>query len=414
MKKSAKVLILMSIGGIYFCSYFQRIAVPGTIFDELQSAFTLSASGVAALAAIYLYIYGGLQPLVGILVDSWGAGRTILASGLLLSIGSLLFPLSHSVFMLYFTRVLIGIGAAMVFVSLAKEVDELFGVKDFPLFLSFGIIMGYTGGLFGTYPFEQLVRLQGWRAALSLVGILGVACLFIAAVLFYRTGRLRQKKGIIWGGYFLQVLKNRSFYPLILTGSLNFSIYFLLQATIGKKFLQDFCGLSSGKAASFTFIMMLVCMAGVLLAGLGSTYFRRRRPFLLFSALATLASSLMLLAGVQGDWPRGFFLACYILLAMASSLTPVFATSAKELNPREASGTSIGIINASMYIVVALLTSAGGFILDAFSHEAIKTPTAVLYPMEAYRMIFMVCSALAVVSFISSLKIRESAGEALN
>jgi MFS family permease len=388
-------------------SFFQRVAVPGTVFDEIQSEFALSASGVAALGTVYLYLYGGLQPLAGILCDSWGAGRTVLLSGLLLSVGALAFPCSESVAVLYLTRALVGIGAAMAYVSLSKEVDELFGARDFPFFLGLGMMLGYSGGLFATYPLARLVQGQGWRQALFEVALVGAFVWLAAVVLLRRTGRLGRRPHAGFGGWLKVVLRNPGFLALTVSASINFSIYFLLQATLGKKFLQDTCGVPSASAAAFTFTMMLVCMASILLGGLLARYSRRRKPFMLCGSLLTLSAAVLLLVGVMTAPPRGYFLACYMLLALASAFSVIYTTTAKELNPRAAAGTSIGLLNAGAYLGVALLTSAVGCILDVYASHAVKTAAAVLYPRAAYRTVFALCVALAAVSCLCAWRVRE-------
>jgi MFS family permease len=405
--RRTRIAILLCISGIYFMSFFQRVAVPGTVFDEIQSEFGLSASGVAALGTIYLYLYGGMQPLAGILSDSWGAGRTVLVSGLLLSVGALAFPCAGSVAVLYLTRALVGLGAAMVYVSLTKEVDELFGERDFPLFLGLGVMLGYAGGLFATYPLARLVQGQGWRQALFEVGGVCLLVWFAALVLLQRTGRLGRRTHAGFGGWVKVVLRNPGFLALTASGTINFSIYFLLQATLGKKFLQDTCGVPPATAAAFTFTMMLVCMTGIFLGGILARHSARRRPFILCGSLLTLAAATLLLLGVVCPAPRGYFLACYALLALASSFSVIYTTAAKELNPREAAGTSIGLLNAGAYFGVALLTSAVGIILDAYAGQAVKTATAVLYPREAYRTVFALCAALAAVSCLCAWRVRE-------
>ena len=63
------VAAFATMGSIYFFSYFQRVGVPGTIFNELQSSFAATAAAVTALSSIYLYIYAGAQLIVGMLAD---------------------------------------------------------------------------------------------------------------------------------------------------------------------------------------------------------------------------------------------------------------------------------------------------------------------------------------------------------
>jgi hypothetical protein len=41
-----------AMASVYFFSYVQRTAIPGTIFDELQVDFSLAAASVAALGAL--------------------------------------------------------------------------------------------------------------------------------------------------------------------------------------------------------------------------------------------------------------------------------------------------------------------------------------------------------------------------
>jgi len=407
MRRSTRIAILLCVSGLYFMSFFQRVAVPGTIFDELQAAFRLSASGVAALGTVYLYLYSGMQPLAGVLADAWGPGRTLLASGLVLSLGAVVFPCSSSVPVLYLTRALVGIGAALIYVSLAKELDEVFGERNFPVVLGIGVVIGYAGGLFGTYPFERLAASAGWRQALLGVGVTGCAIWVLAALFLQRCGRLRRRAGTHFGGWVKTVLCNRSYLLLTLSCSITFAIGFLMQATLGKKFLQDVCGVPSSQAAGFTFTMMLACMTGVFLSGMVAQRTRQRRPFVILAAGLILAAACLLLAGTQFGWPRAFFLACYALLGVAYSFTVFYATAAKELNPREAAGTAIGLMNAGVYLMVALVTTLTGAILDAYGGQAGPTGTAVIYPREAYRAVFILCVALALVSCVCAYAVRE-------
>jgi uncharacterized membrane protein len=64
------VTAMAAMVALYFFSFFLRTAIPGTIFDELQSDLKLTASSVTALGSIYLYIYAAMQLLVGLLAIS--------------------------------------------------------------------------------------------------------------------------------------------------------------------------------------------------------------------------------------------------------------------------------------------------------------------------------------------------------
>jgi sugar phosphate permease len=120
--RALSLVIMASITVIYFFSYLQRVAVPGTIFDELQSAFSAPASAITALGVIFLIIYGGMQLVVGVLTDRVGVFKVLLAGGVTLCAGSLIFPMAHTLPVLYTARGLVAFGASLIFASVVKRV----------------------------------------------------------------------------------------------------------------------------------------------------------------------------------------------------------------------------------------------------------------------------------------------------
>lgn len=407
-----ELLILASMLPIYFFSYFQRVAVPGTIFDELQSTFAASAGAIAWLSSIYLYIYGVMQPVTGILADRLGAARVVMIGGLLLSVGSVLFPLAGTLPTLYAARVVVGLGGSMILVSLAKAVDELFDAEHFVMLMSIAVFLGYAGGLVGTLPFERVASAVGWRGALLGAGIVCSIALLGAFLLLHRVGQLAHRRGSSSLRAIGVIFSNGASWPLMLSNFGNFAVYFLLQATIGKKFLTDCGGLSSAAAASFTGVMMIVAMCAALTGGFLSRLFgNRRKPFIMAGiacvVIAVSAILLLLHFGIGGKW----FLPCYIVLACSCMGAAALTASMKELNPPDTVGTSIGVYNGMAYVAVATVSSLAGFMMDRYQDQTVRTAAAIVYPNEAYRDIFLLCLALSVGSLAVAAFIRETHGE---
>src|SRR5450759_1644366 len=125
-QKRTELLILAGMIALYFFSYFQRVAVPGTVFNELQVDFNASAVAITALGALFLYVYGFWQIFAGMLADRFGGLRMVLIGGLLMTAGALVFPLARGLPLLYTTRVLVAFGASFMYISLIKEIDTLF------------------------------------------------------------------------------------------------------------------------------------------------------------------------------------------------------------------------------------------------------------------------------------------------
>ena len=409
--KKTTLLIFLSINAVYFFSYFQRVAVPGTIFNELQTSFLLSASAVATLGTLYLYIYGGMQFLAGMMADRLGAGRVLITGGALLSAGSILFPLSHSLTALYLNRALVGFGASLIFISIIKELDNLFDTRDFPFFLGASLVLGYSGGLFGTLPFERAVHFFGWRNSLLAAGILCSLAVICMSLLLQKTGQLAKKDLNFSLQVIRNIVRNKISVPVIFSGSINFSVYFLIQATLGKKFLQDCYHLDSRTAAGFTFVMMLVAIFCSLFSGYFSRAIGRRKPIMVGATSVTLFSILLMILALIHHFTVGWLLLGYILLAMSAGASPVYTTTMKELSPAESAATAVGFLNGICYILVSFLINLSGFGLDRFRASAIHTSQAVIYPPQAYLTIFIGCLLLAAASCFTSFFIRESYGK---
>ncbi len=404
--------MLLSITGLYFFSFFQRVAVPGSIFNDLQTEFAISASDVTRLSAIYLLVYASLQPFAGYMADRFGGIRVVLVSGMLLCIGSILFPLSHGETGLYLSRALVGLGASTMYLCMVKETDHYFGGKNFAPIFGILCLLGYAGGLAGTRPFRMLVENMGWRNSCMTAAIFTCIILICSWILMRKVNRdeaVKKPEHIFKS--MGTVFKNRLNYPLLITIPLCFSIYLSIQATIGSKFLEDFCGISPLASSGYTFTMMFFTMSAMLLSGFASKMIgNRRKCFVIFNGVSTMIAMLMILTGIIFRLHPSFFLAAFILSATASGCTPVNASFMRELNPPDKVAVSIGIFNTVVYAMVAVMAQVIGQVLDSFKDMAVNTEKARVYPPSAYITIFSIFLAFSIVAVVASFYSRETHG----
>ena len=97
MKNSQRGLVLTVLilcGVLYFIANFQRIAVPGAVFDILEQELSVSAAHIAAFGAIFMYVYAAGQLITGILVDRYGSIRVLSCGGIIFGLGCIMFPIS--------------------------------------------------------------------------------------------------------------------------------------------------------------------------------------------------------------------------------------------------------------------------------------------------------------------------------
>jgi len=411
-RRGTALLIVSCMCAIYFFAYFQRVSIPGAIFNQLQSSLAISAGAVAAFGALYMYIYGGMQFIAGAMNDRFGAVRVILLGGILLAVGSVLFPLAGSLQLLYASRALVALGDSLIYISIVKALDQLFPARMFPVLLGIAMFVGCAGGLASTLPMERAVHAWGWRPSLLIAGITTAIVVAASGWIFRRTRGVTRHVSTLSLRSIPTILRDRSNLMMFIAAPLNFAVFFLVLTVIGKKFLLDYGRIDSPTASLLTFTMMAMPM---LIALINGVFLRmsggRRRPLMMLSIVLALLSVAALLAGIHFGLSTGWFLFCYILLGLSTLASPISNIIMKELNSSEQLGLAIGIANGVSYLDVALCSTLAGTILDHYRIHAVLTAGAIVYPQQAYTSIFLCCLALLALAFICVLFIRETGKE---
>ena len=408
MKKRRQIIVLTIIVMIYFFSYFQRVAIPGTIFNEVQTDLKLNSAQIALLGSMFTFIYGSMQIFVGYMIDRFGALRLSLVAAVFISLGSILFPLSHNLWQLYATRILVGLGSSFIFLCIVNQIHESFSEKNFSSILSSCLLIGFVGGLMGTRPLEAVVSSYGWREPLIVVGIATSAITLIG---FLFKGNAFKKKAVANNESLLvsikTVLKNKNIYFIIYPQVVVFASYFVIQTLIGKKLFEDCFNFSSDKAANMIFLLTIVSTIFVFIAGFASRLLNNlRKPQEILCTLFSIISLVMLLLGTR--YGSAWIIPALIILGISASANPIFLSSMKELSDPKYINTAMGVMNGSIYVIVGIFTAICGKILDLYKAEA--TATAIRYPKEAYQTILIICITLSIIAFFSCQKIKETSG----
>ncbi len=409
-----KIILFALMLALYFVSFFHRVAVPGTIFNELQKDFNASATSISMLGAIFLYIYAAMQLLTGILVDKAGPARTIILGGVILTIGVILFSLSKSLTMLYATRALLACGASLIYLCLVKEVAELFSDKNFAVFLGVVLISGYLGAITGTYPFERAVSFIGWRYSILATGI--ITAIFLSGIIFFylRIPNKEIRSVDISLDHVTSIIANVFTFPIYISNCISFSIYFLIQSSIGKKLLEDVFHFSSEKASTYVLCLVFSCMLGAGFSGMVSKMIdNKRKPLIVFGSSLSLVYCILMAFAIKGWVGEYILLPAFIALGLSSLGQTMGTACMKELNKRQMSATAISFLNAASYGAVAILVTASGYLMDLFTTMAVKVGDVLIYPKEAYMAIFTLCLVLSIFSLFGALLTRETQGVCL-
>lgn len=159
----------------YLLMASQRTA-PGLITDQLMRDFNVTAATIGLLTSIQFFVYTSLQVPMGILADRYGPNAFLILGATLTGLGTIIYSLSTHELMLFFSRILTGIGDATIWVNMVLILAQWFHRKEFVRLIGLAGMTGSLGFLLATVPFSTWIDLLGWRMAFCTAGLLLSLC----------------------------------------------------------------------------------------------------------------------------------------------------------------------------------------------------------------------------------------------
>jgi MFS family permease len=151
-------------------AFFVRLA-PAVAIPDLQRAFSLDAVELGLLTALYLWPFALMQPIAGVLVDAFGARRTVTIFLVIAGTGQVVFALAPSFSVALLGRALSGLGAATLYVGAAQIMTRWFRSSEFGTLTGAWTSVANLGGLTAAGPLAASIALVGWRISLGTVGV---------------------------------------------------------------------------------------------------------------------------------------------------------------------------------------------------------------------------------------------------
>ncbi|MBQ7694837.1 MAG: MFS transporter [Lentisphaeria bacterium] len=406
-----KVYFMLTMGVvIYFFANLQRVAIPGSIFDELQHDLNAGAKYITALGSMFMYVYAAGQLVVGLLDDRYGGERVITFGALLFCLGSVLFPFCTALPMLYFSRLLVGMGASAIYLSLVKILAFRFP-KNFPVLLGFFLLWGYAGGIVGTAPLVYMVKALSWRTAMAVIAGATVAS-YLLFLLSRHAVRLPPVTHAPFSfRIFGELLKKRHNRSIFLYSACSFGTYYCIHTVIGKKFLEDFCKMSvTGAAWTMTVFGVLASVSAFCMALISRWCGNRRKIFLVISGGVALFSYGFILLSLLCDWRNNPFIPVLLCaVAWFANQGTIVVPTMKDTNTPETMGTVVSLSNGIAYLAVALLGNATGLLLDFFVPE--RVGNTLVYTNNSYLAVFGLFFLLSFGTLISACRLRDTRGK---
>lgn len=396
----------------YFYEMVLR-ASSGVLAQEFMNTFQLQATQIGTLAAVYGYVYSGLQMPCGMLLDRIGVRYIVSISCVLCAFGALLLGAAYHYPIALLGRVCIGAGSACAFISTLRLIVEWFEPRHFTLMSSLTNAVGCIGGLCAAYPLAQLIALLGWRQALFVLSGAGL----VLAALIWLCVRDRpetisnlsldmDETGV--GGtpstlseLVFPVLKNKYIWVAGILGALLYSPLVVFAEAWGIPFLQNVYNLSASKAsAASMYIYVSIALGSVLVLPLC----RRWKSYLtpIAWSIPVISGALLAIALFSGWVWFPLILGLCVVIGLAMGAQVLVFSIVNDHVPSKLSGTASALTNSIIMGVCYILQSGFGRVMDYFWDHTRTLEGTPVYSSWPYR--YALC-ILAVIIFFALLGI---------
>lgn len=391
---------------LFGASQFHRSS-GGVVAPELAREFAASPSALGAIASALFLSSAIAQIPIGLLLDRYGARRTLPLLLVLAIAGSAWFAASQSVSELVAARVVIGVGYGGVMMSAFAVFARWFPPDRFATVSGLMLALGGVGGLLGTTPLAGLVAVVGWRSTFYGVAGFTAVLALIALVLVrdappgYRSqakppGSLAENLIGLW-----QVITLPRFRYILAMGVVSFAPSMAILGLWGGPYLRDIFDLGTVARGNVLLAMAVATLVGTLTFGPLDRVFRTRK-YIVLAASAFILLSLGML-GLVSRPPLWLVVALFTVIAFCQPSFIVLAAHCRATFPDHLIGRAATSLNLVSILGVAFMQWLFSLIVGAFA------PGGAAAPELAYRIGFAamaICVLLAALAYTRSTDIR--------
>ena len=169
------------IASLFYAYQYVLRVMPNIMINDIMDRFHIDTAILGQFSGVYYIGYSLMHLPIGIMLDRYGP-RKIMTFCVLLSVTGLL-PLIFSEHWAYplVGRVLMGMGSSAAILGTFKIIRMTFEEHQFSRMLSFSVMIGLIGAIYGGAPVAYLTQLFGYQEVVQWIAMIGL----ILAVVTY-------------------------------------------------------------------------------------------------------------------------------------------------------------------------------------------------------------------------------------
>jgi MFS family permease len=386
----------------------------GVATTDALARFGITAATLAAFSMVQLLVYAALQVPVGVLIDRYGS-RLLIVLGLLVMAGAqTTFAFASALPAAFAARVVLGIGDALVFISVMRLVPAWFPPERSAALTNATGPVNQLGFVLSAVGFAAVLAAAGWTPSFLTAAVVSVASALLALALLRdsplgRPPRVPLREALATAG---RGIREAWAEPGTRLGFwLGFMALFTgmtFGVMWGYPFLTVGQGLSPGTAG---LLMLGLAVAG-LVYGLTLGTVMTRHPY--YRSLIAIGVVVVVAAiwAVVLLWPGRAPLWLLVVLVLAVPAPTIAAVMtfdiARTSNPPRRLGSAIGVVNGGAFLGTLTAVMGIGLVLQMTTPAGSRD-----YSLDSFKWAFAIQYVLWAIGAVQTLRYRRRTIHAL-
>ena len=356
---------------VYLLAVFHRssLSVAGLIAAD---RFDISASQLSTFTMVQLLVYAAMQVPVGLMLDRFGPRRMLLVGLTVLTVAQLSFAFAGTYASGIAARVFVGVGDAMIFISVLRLVSTWFPPLRIPVVTQLTGLIGQFGAVAAAVPMTMAFQRFGWTDTYLVAAGIGVVLGIWLYLIVRDTPEQRVVRGpAISAEAVIEGLRSSWRQP---GTRLAFWTHFSLQygaTTLALLWGFPFFVRGQGLSPTTAGLLLTLLTVATMISGPFIGVLVGRRPFhrstLVLVILAALIGAWTAVLVWPGPAPLWLLVLFVCAVGVGGPGSMVAFDFARTFNPPERLGSATGIVNQGGFIASLLSILGIGLVLDVLT-----------------------------------------------
>ncbi|GAB3053644.1 MFS transporter [Intrasporangium mesophilum] len=392
---------------VYVLAVFHRTSL-GVAGLQAAERFGISSSQLATFTILQVAVYAAMQLPVGALLDRYGSKRLLTIGLSLLTVAQLAFAFIESYPLALVCRVLLGMGDAMVFISVLRIAALWFSPRRTPMVTQLTGLLGQLGALAAAGPLAAALDHFGWTPSYAVAASAGILTGVALVVVVRDSPSEDHHRDQLRLTAIARTLKAAWVVPGTRLGLWShFTSQFaanMFTMLWGFPFLVAGEGVSPATASILLMTMTVTTVISSPLIGtLTMRYpFSRSTLVLWIVGAAVVAWSVVLLW--PGRAPAWLLVMLVVAIAIGGPGSMIGFDLARTFNPPTRLGSASGIVNTGGFIATLTAVALVGIVLDRVAPGGPST-----WDVDSFRAAMLVQYPVWALGLVQILRYRRKA-----